>query len=152
MTLSSQARPAGGPAVAVLAVLVTSILWGTTGTVAAYAPNLSSLAVGAAALGLSGLLLAAVALTQLKQEAALLRGEKRLVILGAVAIMIYPLAFYTSMSMAGISIGSVVSLASAPIFSGLVEWGLEKRQLSFRWFIATALVLLVLSLPSRARR
>lgn len=139
MTPSSTGRPPSSPARAILAVVVTSILWGTTGTVAAYAPQLSSLAVGAAALGLSGLLLALVALPQLKRESALLRAEKKLVILGAVAIMVYPLAFYTSMSTAGVAIGSVVSLASAPIFSGLVEWALEKRQLLSRWMVATML-------------
>lgn len=65
---SSKCSASGSVLLAVLAVTMTSILWGTTGTVAAYAPDLSSLAVGAAALGLAGLLLALVALPRIKSE------------------------------------------------------------------------------------
>lgn len=69
MSQTPSKHPAGGAALlAVLAVTITSILWGTTGTVAAYAPDLSSLAVGAAALGLAGLLLALVTLPRIKSE------------------------------------------------------------------------------------
>lgn len=39
-----------------IAVLFAAFLWGTTGTVASFAPNLSPLAVGAAAMGGGGLL------------------------------------------------------------------------------------------------
>lgn len=39
-----------------IAVLIASILWGTTGTAASYAPNLSPLAIGAIAMGGGGLL------------------------------------------------------------------------------------------------
>lgn len=43
---------------AVAAVLVTSILWGTTGTAATFAPTAGPLAIAAASLGVGGLLAA----------------------------------------------------------------------------------------------
>ncbi|MDE1564644.1 EamA family transporter, partial [Klebsiella pneumoniae] len=39
-----------------IAVLLSAFLWGTTGTAATFAPNLSPLAIGAAAMGGGGLL------------------------------------------------------------------------------------------------
>ncbi|MFF5020735.1 MULTISPECIES: hypothetical protein [Micrococcus] len=48
----------------------------------------------------------------------------------SVAVAVYPLAFYSSMHWAGVAIGSVVSLASAPLASGLLERIVEHRRLS----------------------
>ena len=39
-----------------IAILVASVLWGTTGTAAAFAPTLGPLAIGAVAMGGGGLL------------------------------------------------------------------------------------------------
>jgi len=44
-----------------LAISATSLLWGTTGTAATFAPGVGPLAIGAAALGIGGLLQAAIA-------------------------------------------------------------------------------------------
>ena len=44
-------------------VLAASVIWGTTGTAATYAPNVSPLAIGAAAMGVGGLLQAFLALS-----------------------------------------------------------------------------------------
>ena len=55
------------------------------------------------------------------------------------AVAVYPLAFYTSIHWAGVAIGSVVSLASAPLASGLLERIVEYRRLSRWWMLAAAL-------------
>ena len=52
---------------------------------------------------------------------------------------IYPLAFYSSMRLAGVVIGSVVSLVSAPLASGLLERIVEHRQLCRWWLLAAGL-------------
>jgi len=49
-------RPAGHAAWGTLCVLAASVLWGTTGTAATFAPAVGPLAIGAAAMGLGGLL------------------------------------------------------------------------------------------------
>lgn len=123
----------------VAAITVTSVLWGTTGTAATFAPEAGPLAIGSAALGIGGLLQAAVAVRPLRAAASALRTHLALVLLGAFAVMVYPLAFYSSMQLAGVAIGSVVSLASAPLASGLLERLVEHRPLSAWWMVAAGL-------------
>ena len=67
----------------VLAVLVTSVLWGTTGTAATFAPEVGPLAIGAAALGIGGILQALIALPSLRRERAALAAHRGTVVAGA---------------------------------------------------------------------
>ncbi|KAB1653650.1 EamA family transporter [Pseudoclavibacter chungangensis] len=120
-------------------MLVTSVLWGTTGTAATFAPDAGPLAIGAAALGIGGLLQALVAIPALRASRDVLRANAATVLIGALGVAVYPLAFYASMAAAGVAIGSVVSLASAPLASGLLERFLDRRRLGRRWTIAAAL-------------
>lgn len=138
----------------VAAILLTAVLWGTTGTAATFAPGAGPLAVGAAALGVGGLLQAAIALPALRRSRRALRPHAGLVAAGTLAVAVYPLAFYSSMHLGGVAIGTVVSLASAPLASGVLERVLERRPLSRWWMLAASLgilgsVLLVLSQSGR---
>lgn len=141
-------RATGG----VIAVLVTSFLWGTTGTAATFASDVGPLAIGAAALGVGGLLQAAIAFPSLHRARQALQAHARLVAAGAIAVAVYPLAFYSSMHLAGVAIGTVVSLASAPLASGILERVIERRRLSRWWMLAAFLGVLgsVLLCLSRA--
>jgi DME family drug/metabolite transporter len=141
-------RAAGG----VTAILVTSFLWGTTGTAATFAPGAGPLAIGAAALGIGGLLQAAIALPSLARARQALRAHAGLVAAGALAVAVYPLAFYSAMHLGGVAIGAVVSLASAPLASGILERVIERRPLSRWWMLAAFLGVLgsVLLCLSRA--
>lgn len=123
----------------VLAVTAAAALWGTTGTAATFAPGVGPLAIGAAALGIGGLLQALIAGPALRAAAADLRQHRPVLIAGAVMVAVYPLAFYSSMHLAGVAIGSVVSLASAPLASGLLERLVEHRPLSAWWMVAAGL-------------
>lgn len=121
-----------------LAVLAASVLWGTTGTAATAAPEVGPLAIGAAAMGVGGLLQALVARRPLRAHHATLRGRWRLVLLGGLAVVVYPLAFYSSMRLAGVAVGTVVSLGSAPIASAVVERVVDGHRLSRRRLVAAA--------------
>ncbi|MEV7630833.1 EamA family transporter [Microbacterium sp. NPDC089318] len=121
-----------------IAITVTSLLWGTTGTAATFS-TAGPLAIGAAALGVGGLLQAAVAVPALRVQRSSLRQERGTVAVGALAVAVYPLAFYSSMHLAGVAVGSVISLASAPLFAGLLERVIDRRPLSRRWLLATLL-------------
>jgi DME family drug/metabolite transporter len=132
---------AGAPAsvrTGTLAVLAASVLWGTTGTVATAAPEVGPLAIGAAAMGVGGLLQALVARRSWRAHRAPLRHRWRLVLLGGLAVAVYPLAFYSSMRLAGVAVGTVVSLGSAPIASAVVERLVDGHRLSRRWLAAAA--------------
>lgn len=129
------------------AVLLAAVLWGTTGTAAAFAPNVSGLAIGAAAMGIGGLLQAALAVGPLRTHRAALRGQLGTISLSAVAVATFPLAFYSSMRLAGVAVGTVVTIGSAPPAAALIERVMDGTRLSRRWVTGTAIgVLGVLAL------
>ena len=123
----------------IAAVLLTAVLWGTTGTAATFAPGVGPLAIGAAALGIGGLLQAAVAVPALRRERLALAAHRGTLLAGGAAVVVYPLAFYSSMHLAGVAVGTVVSLGSAPLASGLLERILEGRRRGAWWMMAAGL-------------
>jgi len=137
---SGQERGQGsGRGLGIGAITLTSVLWGTTGTAATFAPDAGPFAIGSAALGIGGLLQALIALPALRAARNRLRAHWGLLVLGGLAVMIYPLAFYSSMHYAGVAIGSVVSLASAPLASGMLERLVDGKPLSRWWMLAAGL-------------
>jgi len=140
---SSRIRGIGG-------VLVAAVLWGTTGTAATYAPGLSPLAVGAVAMGIGGLLQGAIATAAIVNQHILIIKNWRFLLTGAIAVAIYPLAFYASMHYVGVTVGTVISIGSAPILSALIESRLDGSRLTKQWICGaiigvTGMVLLCLS-------
>lgn len=121
------------------AILLASLLWGTTGTAASFAPGVGSLAIGAAAMGIGGLLQAAIAAKTIGTFRSGLLLRRPAVLLGALAVAAYPLAFYSSMRLAGVAIGTVVSLGSAPLASAVIERIMDKRPFTARWAVGAAL-------------
>lgn len=130
---------ASGAGVGAVCVLLASVLWGTTGTAATFAPSVGPLAIGAVAMGLGGLLQALVAAPRIRREAPLLRARRGTVLLGALSVGAYPLAFYSSMHLAGVAVGTVVSIGAAPLASALIERVVDGRRLTRRWTAGAAL-------------
>ncbi|NRD74411.1 EamA family transporter [Shewanella sp. VB17] len=131
------------------AILMAAFLWGTTGTVATFAPNLNPLAIGAAAMGGGGLLQAFVVINTFQKQRYIFRNNKKLISLGVVSVFIYPLAFYSSMHLAGVAIGTVVSIGTAPLASAIIETLFDKSPLSKRWlmgFIIGTIGIILLSI------
>jgi DME family drug/metabolite transporter len=130
--------PAGRPAhrtgagAGVLCVLAASVLWGTTGTAATFAPAVGPLAIGAAAMGLGGLLQALTAAPRIARERAGLRANRGVLLAGAAGVAVYPLAFYTSMRLAGVAAGTVVSIGSAPLAAALIERIVDRQRMPSR--------------------
>lgn len=152
MSHSDGGRSAG---VGALCVLAASVLWGTTGTAATLAAGVGPMAIGAVAMGLGGLLQALVAAPQISRHASRLRDRRGTVLLGAASVAVYPLAFYSSMHLAGVAVGTVVSIGTAPLASALIERVVDGRHLTRRWTVAAALgllgtVLLCVAQASRA--
>ncbi|QIZ35340.1 DMT family transporter [Saccharopolyspora sp. ASAGF58] len=128
-----------------LPVLLAAVLWGTTGTAASFAPaGASPLSIGAATMGIGGILLLAVAG---RSALPVLRsGRTGLLVVGALAVAVYPLAFYSSMALAGVAIGTVVTLGSAPVFAAILERVVDGVRLDRRWALAAAVSVLGLLL------
>ncbi|WP_339900839.1 DMT family transporter [Paraglaciecola polaris] len=129
------------------AILFSSLLWGTTGTAATFAPNVSPAAMGAFAMGGGGLILAVSAYRQVRHHYLKILLLKRLWLFSALALAIYPLAFYTAMGLAGVAVGTVVSIASAPFFAAVLECLISKEvNITKRWFVSFALGLVGIAL------
>ncbi|MFT4127328.1 MAG: DMT family transporter [Gordonia sp. (in: high G+C Gram-positive bacteria)] len=122
-----------------LAVVGAAVLWGTTGTAAAQAPALAAVAVGAGAMGFGGIAQIVVTARALRAAADELRRRWPVVAVGVCCVVGYPLAFYGSMRVAGVAIGTVVSLAAAPLASAVIERVAEGRSLTARWALACVL-------------
>ncbi|OBT25568.1 DMT family transporter [Vibrio splendidus] len=123
-----------------LAILFASILWGTTGTAASFAPDLSPLAIGAFSMGVGGLMQAGLAYRKILFAFDKLLQNKKLLTVSALALAIYPLAFYSSMKLSGVAIGTVVSIATAPFFSALLECLISKKNnINKRWLTSFAI-------------
>ncbi len=130
----------GGSRPATVAVAIAAVLWGTTGLGATYAAPLGTVAIGAAAMGLGGL---ALGLMNIRRIPAVFRakGATRLVLAGALAISVFSLCFYGSMGLAGVAIGTIVTICSAPIFAALFELTIDRTPLTTRWYIASTLAI-----------
>ncbi len=105
----------------VLATLAASVLWGTTGTSASFVVGASAFAVGAAAMGGGGLLQALRGWPAVRRNLPGLKKNFGLLFAAALGVMVYPLAFYESMRLSGVTVGTVVSIGAAPFFTALIE-------------------------------
>jgi len=136
---------------AVAAVVVAALLWGTTGTVATFFPDeVTPIAIGAVTMGVGGLLLFATA-PRLSIRALRHRAARRWILVGAIGVFVYPLAFYSGMELAGVAIGNVVALGTGPVVTALCEWLFERQPLSRRWAVSTSLAVAGVALLSFGR-
>jgi drug/metabolite transporter, DME family len=148
--VNTAARSASTPLWGALCVVAASVLWGTTGTAATFAPAVSPLAIGAVAMGIGGLLQALYAAGAIAGQWPGLLDRWRLVSLGAVAVAVYPLAFYSSMRLSGVAVGTVVSIGSAPLAAALIERFSDRKPLTRRWMAGAFLGVLGAALLSFA--
>ncbi len=121
---------------AMWALVAASVLWGTTGTAAAFfSDDVSPLAIGASTMALGGALLF---LTNRARALAVMRDKdvRPWLIAAALGMVVYPLAFYAAMDLAGVAIGNVVSLGSGPLFAALLEWRIHRQRLTVRWMLS----------------
>ncbi len=135
----------------IVALVIACLLWGTTGTTATLLPDdVSPLAIGAATMGIGGALLFLTA-PRLSRGVLADPVARRWALLGAVGVVVYPLAFYTGMDLVGVAVGNVVALGSGPVFAALLEWLIERERLSGRWLVSTALAVVGIALLASGR-
>jgi drug/metabolite transporter, DME family len=129
------ARPGGGPPL----VLAAAGLWGTTGTAASFAPaGASPLAIGAATMGIGGLLTLLLAGSSAWRVLRAGPAVASWTLVGGLAVAVYPLAFYASMALSGVAAGTMVTIGSSPVFAALLDRVLGGARLTLRWLTATA--------------
>ncbi|GGP90927.1 DME family drug/metabolite transporter [Actinomadura coerulea] len=123
-------------------VLLAASLWGTTGTVRTYADGASPYSVAAIRIIIGGLVLLALAAST-RRGAGLRRllADRRnlaLVGLGAAAVTVYQTAFFVAVERTGVAVGTVVTIGSAPVFTGVIGLLAGRSAPTGRWTLATA--------------
>jgi DME family drug/metabolite transporter len=123
-------------------VLLAALLWGSTGTAAAFAPgNTPRVGLGACNLVIGGTLLGIAARPRRARRRALARRRWAL-ILGALSTAVYPLCFYPAAASAGVAPATIVALGIAPVGAGLLSWLTQGIRPGARWSVATVLAVL----------
>jgi DME family drug/metabolite transporter len=105
---------------------------------ASFIPGINPIAIGASTMGIGGVILGVTALRGVRAVWQT-SGAITPVMLGALGLAVYSTVFYIGMSWAGVALGNVIALGSAPLFAGLIEWVADKQRPSARWLIATAI-------------
>jgi DME family drug/metabolite transporter len=118
-------------------VLLSAVLFGTTGTAQALGPGASPATVGAARVAVGGLLLLLVAARFAPRAPA--PWSAKAVLAGAAGVAGYQLTFFAAVDDTGVAVGTVVALGSGPMFAGLLGRAVHGEPLTRRWSAATAL-------------
>nr|WP_198044776.1 EamA family transporter [Lysinibacillus timonensis] len=121
-------------------VLLAAMLWGTTGTTQTFlVEGISSIAVAATRSLIGGgvLLIAALAMRKIHFK----KWSWKWTILAALTIALFQSLFFTSIRFTGVAVGTVVTIGSSPVFSGIIEWIFWKRKPSKVWGTATILAI-----------
>ncbi|HJE19291.1 MAG TPA: EamA family transporter [Aliicoccus persicus] len=121
-----------------LLILFAAILWGTTGTVQALAPDHAHpIAIGASRLAIGGFFLLFILL--ISRSLSLKNWPIKATLLSALSIAIYQPLFFSAVMVTGVAVGTVVTIGSAPILSGVLEWLFLKTRPSRIWWYSTIL-------------
>ncbi|MGI6783436.1 MAG: DMT family transporter [Aminivibrio sp.] len=122
-------------------VLMGAVLWGTTGTSQALAPEgATPMAVGALRIVIGGGALLIVALLR----GSFAGGGKWPLLPTAVAILAtaaYQPLFFTGVAMTGVAVGTLITLASCPVITGVLGYFFFRERPSGRWYISSVLAL-----------
>jgi DME family drug/metabolite transporter len=132
----------------VLLVVAAGVLFGTAGTAQALGP------AGSTPLGVGILRIVVGAAALLLAMPLLGSSPRRLVALWRTPAMLvtactagaYQLFFFAGVTRAGVALGTLVAVGSAPLFAGLVGWAVLKHRPTLGWLAATLVCLAGLGL------
>lgn len=136
----------------ILTVALASLLWGTTGTSASFALGVPRFAVSATASVIGGTALVLIGLPAIRQQRhRIARFDRATLVAGMVGIALFPLGFYSAMQLAGVAVGTVVTIAASPAIGGIIETITERRRLSWAWYLAATVGILGASILCLSR-
>lgn len=117
-------------------ILAAAVLWGTTGTSQALAPEGSS----PAAIGALRLLLGGSALAVSAYLRGGLRRQSWPVVQTLAAggfIALYQISFFAAVAKTGVAVGTIVAIGSSPVFAGILEYLIRHKKPGGRWYLST---------------
>lgn len=120
-------------------IVLAASLWGTTGTVRAFAPAAATpVSVGAARIVVGGVLLfflAWPALPKLRVNAT--PRVWAMLAAAAVCVAVFQTSYFASVAKTGVAVGTIVTIGSGPAFAGLISRLTGGAPLTRRWVLAT---------------
>lgn len=122
-------------------VLLAAMLWGTVGTTQTFLrEGISPIAVAGvrSAIGGGVLLIAVLIMRKINFK----KWSWKWTVFAALTIALFQCLFFTSVRYTGVAVGTVVTIGSSPVFSGIIEWLLFKRRPNRVWGIATLLAII----------
>ena len=133
---------------AVVSVLAAATLFGTTGTAQALGPGgTTPLGVGAARIVIGGAgLMAVLPYVGGSRRDAMALWRSRWGLLAGVTTALYQVFFFAGVLRAGVVIGTLVTIGSGPVFTGLLSWLMLRERPRASWAIATSVCLIGLAL------
>lgn len=130
----------------VRSVLLAAVLFGTTGTAQDLGPDEAHpLTVGAIRLLVGALGLVAVAVWRGRLGDALSAGRGWLA-LGMIGVAGYQVTFFGGVRLAGVGVGTLLTIGSAPVFTGIAARLLTGERPIRAWYPATGLAIIGLAL------
>jgi DME family drug/metabolite transporter len=127
--------------IGILSLLVAAILWGTCGTAQTFAPpGFDPMIVGMMRIAIGGAALMVFAVSR-KELGSLSSWPVRWTLLGAGSIAAFQLFFFEAVHQAGVAVGTIVGLGSAPVIAGVLSLLLFGERPGRRWWIATFLAI-----------
>jgi len=112
-----------------------------TGTAQTYLDEeVSPIAVATIRSAIGGSLL--LAITIIMRKINFLRWSWKWTILAAASIAFFQGLFFSSIRLTGIAIGTVATIGSAPVFSGVLEWLVWKTRPTAVWGLATLMAII----------
>lgn len=119
-------------------VLVAAVLWGTVGTTQTYlSEGIESITIAMVRSLVGGGILLIVAL--LLNKIHFKNWSWKITFFAALSMALFQPLFFTSVNSTGVAVGTVVTIGSSPIFAGLIEYFIFKRNPGRTWLIATTL-------------
>jgi DME family drug/metabolite transporter len=108
---------------------------------ASFIPGVNPVAIGASTMGIGGLIMGLLAYSGVKKVWRT-PGARGFILLGALGLAAYSTVFYVGMSWAGVALGNVIALGSAPLFAGVIEWVRDKHRPTGIWLFSTAITII----------
>jgi DME family drug/metabolite transporter len=143
------------PVPAVLLVILSCLLFGTTGTTQTFAPaDATPLSIGSARMVLGGALMGLVGLANWRRRvssgvtppppAAVVAPRWPIpswlaLGLAGLGMALYQVTFFAGTRANGVAVGTVVAIGTAPLFTGAFEWLVRRHRPGRPWLIATGL-------------
>lgn len=123
----------------VTAVVLGGTLFGTAGVAKSFAPvGASPVAVGSVRLAIGALAITAYLVARGTPVGSLMRmWRAKATVVAAAGAAAYQPFFFAGIGYAGVPLGTLVAVGSAPVFTGLLSWLVLRERPSRAWAVAT---------------